>query len=346
MAISRRAALAAGTAGVVGALLAGRSCTGEIGEARPAARPEPTPTPTARHGAPVLPDRDPPPAPADGGPLSPFTGLTARPAPVLAVKIDNAPRARPATGLEQADLIYGLPVEGGLSRLLAVFSSSVPEVVGPVRSARQADLLLLAQFGRPAVAYSGSHSALRPALADASLDRLTEETAGARYFRGASRPAPHNLYLRAAEALAAVPGATPAPDIGFRFGDAPDGGGPVAERRVGYASAGFGFRWSPEEERWLVALDGAPAVQAGGAALGAATVVLQRVAFGTTTLGDPATPYPVTTGTGTATVLRDGREYPARWARPEATAGTSFTTADGEPFPFARGQVWVVLLSG
>ena len=49
-----------------------------------------------------------------------------------------------------------LPVEGGLGRILAVFSSRFPPVIGPVRSAREADLELLAQFGRPAFAYSGA----------------------------------------------------------------------------------------------------------------------------------------------------------------------------------------------
>src|SRR5215471_5448902 len=88
---------------------------------------------------------------------SPFTGepvhsLTR----VLAVKIDNIVYARPQTGLARADIVYVLPVEGGLSRLMAIFSSHYPPVVGPVRSAREDDLQLLRQFGRPAFAYSGA----------------------------------------------------------------------------------------------------------------------------------------------------------------------------------------------
>ena len=58
---------------------------------------------------------------------SPFTG---EPVPslnrVLAVKIDNIVFARPQTGLTHADIVYVLPVEGGLSRFLAVFSSALP----------------------------------------------------------------------------------------------------------------------------------------------------------------------------------------------------------------------------
>ena len=56
------------------------------------------------------------------GPLrSPFTGeripYLRR---VLAVKIDNIVYARPQTGLGSADIVYVLPVEGGLSRFMAI----------------------------------------------------------------------------------------------------------------------------------------------------------------------------------------------------------------------------------
>ena len=88
---------------------------------------------------------------------SPFTGEPVRALKrVLAVKIDNIVTARPQTGLQSADIVYVEPVEGGLTRFMAVFSSRVPTTVGPVRSARESDLYLLPQFGRPAFAWSGA----------------------------------------------------------------------------------------------------------------------------------------------------------------------------------------------
>ena len=116
----------------------------------------------------VLPGQGAPPGSAPAGSprlLSPFTGEPVQAlGPVLAVKIDNLAPARPQTGLTGADIVYVLPVEGGLSRFLAVFSSHSPPVIGPVRSAREDDLELLRQFGRPARARratSGSGSARR-----------------------------------------------------------------------------------------------------------------------------------------------------------------------------------------
>ena len=95
-----------------------------------------------------------PPTGGDGGgnaePGNPNNG------PVLMVKIDNIGPARPATGLGSADVIYVEPMEGGLTRIAAVFSEHIPSVVGPVRSARQTDYDLLAQYGKPTFAYSGA----------------------------------------------------------------------------------------------------------------------------------------------------------------------------------------------
>ena len=80
--------------------------------------------------------------------------------PILVVKIDDTPAAHPQAGLEDADVVYIEQVEGGLTRLAAVFSSKIPDVIGPVRSARISDIELLEQFGRVAFAYSGAQSKL------------------------------------------------------------------------------------------------------------------------------------------------------------------------------------------
>ena len=91
--------------------------------------------------------------------------------PVLAVKIDNTPSARPRIGLNKADIVYVEPVEGGLTRLLAVFSSRMPPEVGPVRSARESDVDLLANYGRVALAYSGGSAYTVRVLAKGRSDQ-------------------------------------------------------------------------------------------------------------------------------------------------------------------------------
>ncbi|WP_345033500.1 DUF3048 domain-containing protein [Kutzneria kofuensis] len=77
------------------------------------------------------------------------TTTTAVPAgSALVVKIDNVAAARPQTGLTMADVVYVEPVEGGLTRIAAVYLGKLPPVIGPVRSARETDIDLLGQYGR------------------------------------------------------------------------------------------------------------------------------------------------------------------------------------------------------
>ncbi|MFF0754021.1 DUF3048 domain-containing protein [Streptomyces sp. NPDC004267] len=316
---------AAATVAVLGAVAAAGlyGCSGP-GPSEPT--PHPTPTP----------------APATSSPagLSPFTGLPAAPGRVLAVKIDNVPPARPHTGLTAADLVYVEQVESGQTRLMAVYSSHLPDRVGPVRSARESDLALLRQFGRPVLAYSGAQSALTPLLRAAPLHLVSEGSNPGAFLRDPARSAPHNLYLRPARALATAPDASKAKDIGFRFGPATGGGTPVNSRTVRFPAARYTFTWAPAEHAWHVAMDGRS-----DGPLKPATVVVQHVTVRSSRFHDflgAVSPYTVTTGSGTAQVLRDGRVYEARWSRPTADAGTSFTTPSGAPLAFAPGQVWVL----
>lgn len=278
-------------------------------------------------------------------PVSPYTGLpTDLNAPVLAVKIDNAPPARPQSGLAMADLVYVEPVEGGISRLLAVFQSKLPPAVGPVRSARQSDLQVLAAFGRPALAYSGEAAALRPLVEAAPvLDASASARPGA-YYREGNRPAPHNLFVDTQQVRE---GGAPPRDIGFRFGPTPPGGVPEPRTEVRYRSTQIGLEWAPAEHRWVVNMDGAPFTTASGERPGAATVVLQRVALHDTGIRDAAgapSPFAETVGQGDAVVLRDGLSFAGHWSRPAPDQGTTFTLPDGAPLTFAPGPVWVVLV--
>ncbi|MCS0599884.1 DUF3048 domain-containing protein [Streptomyces sp. LP11] len=262
----------------------------------------------------------------------------------LAVEIDNVTAARPATGLDAADVVYAEQVEGGLSRLMAVYATRLPKTVGPVRSARESDLELLRQFARPTLAFSGAQRRLLPLVDGAPLRAEPPERAPGAYVRDTARAAPHNLYPHPAELLPTAPGEQ-ALTTGFRYGPAPAGGTPTASSTVRYPAARFTFTWSAGRAGRLVTMDGTPAVTTDGGRLAPPTVVVQYVTVRESgyhdVLGNP-TPYTGTVGSGRARVLRDGRSFDATWSRPAATDGTTFTTAAGSPLDFAKGQVRVV----
>jgi hypothetical protein len=282
------------------------------------------------------------------GLYSPFTGEPVKELrPVLAVKIDNIVQARPQAGLQSADLMYVIPVEGGLTRFMAVYSSHIPPVVGPVRSARQSDLDILRQFGRPAFAWSGATPHLVPFIERAPLADLYALLVGG-YYRVGFRVAPQNLYANPRTLLREAPHASKARDIGFRFGPQPAGGRVVRSWTVTYPAATITFRWSGKAKRWLLWMDGAPGQAAEGGQLGGPTVIIQYTRIATSRFeeygGRP--PYAISVGSGTAVILRDGRAYKVHWSRPTLNSGTTFTLADGERMLFARGQVWIVYAPG
>ncbi|MFC5635628.1 DUF3048 domain-containing protein [Streptomyces bullii] len=316
---ARTAALLAAT--VTASLVAG--CTGAGDDGR-------GPTKEPRHSP-------------QGSPREPVPSERGEHPAVLAVKLDNARAARPHTGLDAADVVYVEQVEGGLSRLMAVYATRLPQTVGPVRSARESDLELLRQFDRPVLAFSGAQSRLLPLIDKAPLEAKSPADASGAYFRGTDKPSPHNLYLRPDRLLPSAPGAK-ALTTGFRYGAAPAGGTAETSRTVRYPAARFTFTWSDARDRWLVTMDGRPAVTDGNR-LAPATVVVQYVTVRASEFRDflgNNTPYTETVGSGRATVLRDGRAHDVTWERERAQDGTAFTTDDGTPVNFARGQVWVV----
>jgi hypothetical protein len=284
--------------------------------------------------------------PSDG--RAPSTGKPVPGTHVLAVKIDNVGPARPHRGLEKADIVYVEQVEAGLSRILAVYSSQLPPVVGPVRSARESDLELLRQFDRPTLAFSGAQTKLLPLIEAAPVNALPPAKAPAAYFRSQDRAAPHNLYLRPERAVGDTPGVNAAEYAGLRFGPAPPGGKPVTGHTVRYPAARFAFTWSAEQRRWLLAMDGTPSRTEAGGRLSAATVIVQYVTVRPSRFQDRSgntSPYTETVGSGTALVLRDGKAHKADWKRGAAESGTAFTTPDGKSMKFASGQIWIVYVS-
>lgn len=285
-----------------------------------------------------------------GAPGSPGTPSSLGPPPpgppgALAVKIDNVAEARPATGLSGAAAIYVELVEGGLTRLIAVYGDRRPDVVGPVRSARATDIEVLAQYGRPVFAYSGAAPELLPALHAAPLVDAAQAQSPAAYVRQGPRVAPHNLYVRPA-ALPA--GAGPFPGALFAANPAPGGGVPTTDRRVAFPAATYDFRWSAAAGRWLVTLDGTPFVSTEAGQLGAATVVVQRVVVTASDYPEDPTgaraPAAHTVGSGPVEVLRDGASFTGTWSRPTAGDPTVFRTSGGDPIPVAAGPIWVLLL--
>lgn len=297
--------------------------------------PQPLPTPSPSYGIPPG--------------ASPFSGLPGGAGkPVLVVKIDNTRAAQPHAGLEAADLVYVEEVEWSLTRLAAVFSTTLPDVIGPVRSARISDIDIVAPLGRVAFSNSGAQSKLLPVLAEANIIDVSAGRAWDAFYNDPGRPAPVDHMADPAKLMEYAPDAATAQDIGLVFSEEPPPGGqPVKSVSVTWPSSDISFTWDEAAGNFIVGLNGEESRSTTGGPQRAATAVIQSVVQTDSGYGDRyggKTPLVEVIGEGTALVLRDGRMWSVTWERPDMASGTRYYLSDGSPMPFAIGQEWIVLM--
>jgi hypothetical protein len=271
--------------------------------------------------------------------------------PLLVVKIDDTTQAHPQVGLEDADVVYIEQVEGGLTRLAAIFSSVIPQRIGPVRSARISDIDILSQFGRVAFAYSGAQRKLLPVIAAANLQDLGAQRQSPTIFTtDPNRIPPYAMILRADLLMEKIVANNyqidSAKDVGYKFGELPEGGAPTEKVVMHWPAATYSATWSKEESRWLLSHNNSVNYSESGVVLGPTTLVIQMVFITPSEYKDKVggvTPLSQTVGSGKAYVLRDGRKFLTTWNRPSAEAGTTFTFSDGTIMNFDPGQIWIAL---
>ena len=282
-----------------------------------------------------------------------LNGLPGSDNEIIVVKIDDTNQARPQTGIEDADVVYIEQVEGGATRIAALYSSKYPEVVGPVRSARISDIEILAQYGKVGFAYSGAQQKLTTVINASNLFNMSAEKFGywEPYFRDNSRYAPVNLYINPNILLEKAH----AKDIyfekatksGWVFGPTAKNGRKVLGVDFSWPAVKYGADWDKASKKWLIRQNGEPKVDESGAQLGADTLVVQLVAITDSAYGDKfggVTPQVQSVGTGKALIFRNGKVFDAIWSRPTALDTTTWKDAEGVDIPFAPGQTWIALV--
>ncbi len=283
-------------------------------------------------------------------PIAPLTGLAdpgraAEHRCAITVKIDNTTSSQPKYGVEDADVVYEEVVEGGYTRLAAVFNSHAPDRVGSVRSVRKTDQSLVWPFGG-VFAYSGGAAYAVASINTAPVVRLDETRAGSLMFRDRSRRAPYNLYAHVDQMYARCgPKVPPSPLFTYRRAGAAVGGTPVGSVRVGFLT-GFAttWTWDAPSGTWKRSIFGRPEVSGAGVQLAPQNVVVMSVQY---VGGDPAHANigaeASLVGTGPLEVFTRGHEITGTWSRPDKAAPARLLDAAGTQIRLTPGQTWVEL---
>jgi hypothetical protein len=270
----------------------------------------------------------------------------------VAVMIENSQAARPQTGLGSADVVYEMVTEGGITRFMAVFSSTLPEKAGPVRSARSYFIDYLSEYDAFYAHAGGSPTALArigqygiKAYPHSSDAYWREPRAGVAsehtLFTDVSKIFKFGVEKRGWPATADFqpwlfkdPSATPSPV--------------AAAVNIKFSSAPFNVVWNFDP-----ATNSYSRVMAGVAHKDAVTgeQITARTIVALSVTHSPNPPYSgtgkesewamATIGEGTAAVFEDGHSLAATWKKPSRTERTRFFDGEGKEILLNRGKIWV-----
>jgi Protein of unknown function (DUF3048) N-terminal domain/Protein of unknown function (DUF3048) C-terminal domain len=332
------------------AALAG--CGSSSSPAAPSPSTTPTTTPTAAVNA------------AAPTPVCPLTGLPPtkhqdRTRPPLAVKIDNVTPALPQAGINNADIVVEELVEGGLTRLMAIFQCDSTGTVGPIRSARISDADILRLLHGSVLGFSGANPADLPPIEKNADTVLISQDADPEYFyRSPQKAAPHNVFSATEKLLKAGIAHRKKPKLKapaplFSYGAIDAAAKSAHALALTWPAASALWTWQPGKAghvgEWLRAQDGTADRLEDGSQINATNVVVLSVTIASTGLRDVlgnASPLDVTVQKGKRPlwVFRNGKVIKGTWTRKSLKSGLILTDKTGNQIKLAPGRTWIELL--
>ena len=290
-------------------------------------------------------------------PTCPLTGVapaggTVPQRPALAVKVDNYVDARPQSGLDKTDVMFEEPVEGGITRFVAVFQCQNADSVGPIRSARQIDIGILGQLGNPGLVHVGGIDPVLNNITNAGIPNLDLGAFGQVITHPSGRYAPYSTYSSTEQLYGIAPKSSTPPKPIFTYSTSvPAGAQGVTSVHIPFSgNSDVTWNWNPTDATWLRFYNGTvPDKNADGVQNQASNVIAQtvNVTYGpwTENAQGGLEVQAVLSGTsGPAVVYRNGVQIPATWSRASNADPTIYKDSSGKTISMAPGRTWVELV--
>jgi Protein of unknown function (DUF3048) N-terminal domain/Protein of unknown function (DUF3048) C-terminal domain len=270
---------------------------------------------------------------------------------VVAIKIDNHRDARPQSGVEQADAVYEILVEGGITRLLALFHQTDVDYVGPNRSGRPTDATLVSALAGAPFQISGAQGWVQDIFRADGLNVVYDN--GTTTYRMPHRSAPHNLYTSSI-LIRDWADAHDWPDENpgnlFTFGEATPGEASATDVTIPFSGSTYArwewdgttyARYQGSEPHMWVDEDGASGQLTFDTVI--ALVVDEFIARNPAGSGTTL-PTAVTVGSGDAYVFTDGQVISGTWERESEEDRFTLYGSDGEEIVLAPARLWISLV--
>ncbi|WP_418790682.1 DUF3048 domain-containing protein [Phosphitispora sp. TUW77] len=266
----------------------------------------------------------------------------------LAVMIENAPAARPQSGLDKADIIYEILAEGAITRFLAIFLHGDTAELGPVRSARPYYIERMFEYNAM-YAYCGGSEEAKKMVRVQGVAALDEFGVGMQAFwRIKERQAPHNLYtdtekLRKVGEKRGYKKTVEFPEFSF-LGETEENPGGISADKViiNYYKSFSVVRWDYDTGTGLYfRTNGGKAHKDAvtGKQLTGANIIIQYTK--TRTIDDEGRRDIEMVGSGRALLLTGGKVHTGKWSKKEMRSQTFFYDENGAEWKLNPGQTWI-----
>ena len=289
---------------------------------------------------------------------SPLTGLTLKNGlpdnPVFVVKVENTDNGAPQYGLNKADLVFEELVEGGLTRLAALYYSNLPSKVGHVRSMRATDIGIAGPVNGQIVASGGANGTYNR-VKSAGIKVFSEDRGAPGFSSDPSKARPYNrlinLQTLAKKAkttairvnylpwLTMPAKATPTPSDGTTTAPAPK---TATKLDVGFSNSTH-TRWKLKDGSWQRTNGHA----ASGQDFKADTLIILFAKVGNAGYLDPAgntVPETIFKGSGKAMLFHGKNVTDATWTKTSLKQQITLTGKDGKSIGVDPGHVWIELV--
>ncbi len=280
---------------------------------------------------------------------NPLTGMPASTTPDffgVSVMYDNFDSVKVRPGLEQAGIIYEALVEGGITRLMAVFdSTSQVKLFGPIRSVRPYFIDWASEYGGILMHVGGSPEALDQLTSSDALIDINQIGADESYFnRDETLQAPHNVFasfsswLRLDE-VAHVPHT---PIIPWRYDENPPSADVPASQEVDITfspTMKTSWAYNKDKNNYVRFVNGTRELFSNGDSASATNLVVIEVP--TQTVDTAGRQHMQTLGKGPAQIYRNGQMTTGTWMKETRASRMRFIDDNQEEIALTPGSTWV-----
>ncbi len=268
---------------------------------------------------------------------------------LIGVMIENHVESRPSLGLSEARVVYEAPVEGNISRFLAIYTNNQSvDKVGPVRSARPYFVDWVREYGDIMYAHVGGSPAALDYIKRVNINDLDQFSKGWYFWRSKERDQPHNVFISSklwSKALEEYSDLYKDKDYeSWEFGRTEScsttSTGCVTEVEVSFSEPYYSTKWkyNSTTEKYERYQHNKPHQDKDGDQIKADTLIIQHV--DTTVVDEVGRLSMDTTGSGTAKIIRKGKKITGKWKKENKKSRTVFTK-NGKEITLNGGKIWI-----